>query len=287
MPQAWSAFKNLVKQVPGTERLYLGMHGCSRRAAQWGRELPAQLESLLAGDVRRLRKLRQRYQGRRGFVLGNGPSLLKTDPARLQNEISIASNGIFLLYDQTPFRPTFYTVEDVLVAEDRAAAINRLTDVTKIFPRDVRHFLQRTGETLYVDFLREYPGFPQFSEDLAQGAYWGGTVTYLNLQLAYHLGLNPIYLIGIDHSYTIPSDVQVEGTRLTSQSDDPNHFHPDYFGRGYRWHDPRVDRMEEGYRAARRFLEARGVKVYNATAGGKLEVFERVEFESLFEHARS
>ena len=60
-----------------------------------------------------------------------------------------------------------------------------------------------------------------------------------------------------------------------------NHIHPDYFGPGYRWHDPNVARMEAAYRCARRELESAGITVMNATAGGHLEVFDRVAYDSL------
>jgi len=66
-------------------------------------------------------------------------------------------------------------------------------------------------------------------------------------------------------------------------SDDPNHFHPDYFGKGYRWHDPQVDKMIEAYSEAKRVTEGAGLTIYNATVGGKLEVFPRREYPSLFQ----
>ena len=36
------------------------------------------------------------------------------------------------------------------------------------------------------------------------------------------------------------------------------------------------------YQAAREYADRHGIKIYNATRGGKLEVFERVDFDSLF-----
>jgi len=230
---------------------------------------------------KRIRELRDRYAGRRCFVIGGGPSLAQTPLDLLTNEITIASNAIFLLFGETNFRPTFYTVEDQLVAEDRAPAINQLHGMTKIFPADLWRYLKEDKETIYVNFKRgEYDGFPKFSDRLDEVVYWGGTVTFMNLQLAWHIGCREVYLVGIDHSYQRPSpDDKVEGIVITSQSADVNHFHPDYFGPGYRWHDPRVDRMERGYVEARRFFTEHGGVIYNATVGGKLEVFPRVDYK--------
>lgn len=231
----------------------------------------------------RLSALRGAHAGRRCFVMGNGPSLHKTDIRRLRDEVTIGSNALFLIADRMGYRPTFHTVEDVLVAEDRARELNALRGSVKIFPRDVAYCLKQDEATIYIRFLRDYAGFPKFSERFDEVCYWGGTVSMLNLQLAYFLGCDPIYLIGFDHEYKVPPDLKSHV--IHSDADDVNHVHPDYFGKGYRWHDPMVERMERAYRVARAFLEARGVRIYNATAGGRLEVFERVNFDDVV-HAR-
>ena len=232
---------------------------------------------------KRIQQLRDRYAGRRCFVIGNGPSLSQTPLDPLTNEVTIASNSIFLLFRETSFRPTFYTVEDQLVAEDRAPSINLLRGMPKIFPADLWRHLTEDEDTIYVNFKRgQYDGFPKFSDRLDEVVYWGGTVTFMNLQLAWHIGCREVYLVGLDHSYERPSPKdKVEGLVITSQSADVNHFHPDYFGPGYRWHDPRVDRMELGYLEARRFFTEHGGIIYNATIGGKLEVFPRVDYKQI------
>ena len=40
--------------------------------------------------------------------------------------------------------------------------------------------------------------------------------------------------------------------------------------------------MNTAYEAAEEFSRELGFRIYNATRGGKLEVFERVDFDSLF-----
>jgi hypothetical protein len=213
--------------------------------------------------------------------MGNGPSLLKSDLNRLASEITIVSNAHYLIWDQLTYVPTFLTVEDTLVAEDRASQLRALAGTTGVFPFDLRTYLGPCSETrIYLDFLRDYEPFPRFSSDLAKRGFWGGTVSFLNLQLAAYLGCNPIVLIGFDHSYVVPSK-EIRDHVILSDEEDVNHIHPDYFGPGYRWHDPNVRRMELAYRHARHELDRSGVQVLNATAGGQLEVFERASFESI------
>jgi hypothetical protein len=104
----------------------------------------------------------------------------------------------------------------------------------------------------------------------------------INIQLAIYFGFKEIYLVGMDHDYKIPHTASVSGETITSNADDENHFHPDYFGKGKKWHDPHLDRVERNYAYLENISNIFGVKIYNATVGGKLEVFERVDFESLF-----
>lgn len=228
---------------------------------------------------RRLRHLCNAYWGRRCFVIGNGPSLAQTDLTRLTDEITIGCNNLFLMFDKMGFVPTFYTVEDNLVAEDRAQEINGIRGTTKIFPRDLAYCLSRDSDTIYINFVRRYDGFPKFSNRFDKVVYWGGTVTMLNLQLAYYIGCREVYLVGVDHSYQMSPDMQ--DIVIVSDSADASHFHPDYFGPGYRYHHPRVERMEKAYIVAREFAARNNMNIFNATIGGKLEVFPRVRYEEV------
>ncbi len=234
----------------------------------------------------RLLQFRNRHAGERCFIMGNGPSLNLCDLSLLRDEITFGFNSIFLNREKMGYAPTYYVVEDVLVAEDRQKEINSFVGPRqKFFGNYLRCFLQDSPEVIWTNVqvrYDEYPGWPHFGKDAARELWCGGTVSYLALQLAYYMGFQEIYMVGFDHRYQVPKDVQMDGKRWTSTSADPNHFHPDYFGKGYRWHDPRTGHMEMGFQQARRAFDAAGRQVYNATVGGHLEVFPRVDFKQLF-----
>lgn len=226
------------------------------------------------------------HRGQRCFILGGGPSLRKLDPEPLAGEISFGVNAVFLIRDWLGFEPTYYAVEDRLVYEDRFDDIRqRVQRSTCFFPiqfssprfdRPSHHYFRALYE------LGPARDWPCFSRDPSRVVWIGGTVMYVCLQLAFYMGFDRVYLLGVDLDYVKPAHVTERGGEWTSQGDDPNHFHPDYFGKGYRWHDPRTDRMELAFRKAHRIFEAEGRRIYNATPGGKLEVFERVPYDSLF-----
>lgn len=250
------------------------------------RYVAAALGLPLTSNERRLRALRNAHAGERCFIIGNGPSLNAIDLTLLRDERTFGVNAIYTNYHKMGFYPTYYVVEDYLVAEDRAAEINAYDKSrVKFFGNYLRYCLQPDPSTIVLNILldyRDHPRFPHFSRNALEKVWVGGTVSYVCMQLAYYLGFSEVYLVGFDHSYSVPKDAARQDVVITSRSDDVNHFDPSYFGQGKRWHDPRVDRMTKAYIRAAEVFASDGRAIKNATAGGMLEVFERVDYRALF-----
>jgi len=241
-------------------------------------------------DEEKLNQLKNKFTGKRVFILGNGPSLNLLDLSKLKDEYSFAVNGIFYKTREMGYKPTFYVVEDRHVMQDNIKDINLYECDYKFFPslykrkvtnkKNVYFFNMDVG--FYIE-KSQYFEAPRFSDNCAKVVYCGQSVTMINLQLAYHLGFSEVYLIGMDFNYVIPDTVKnIKGAVIESTEDDPNHFHPDYFGKGKKWHDPKLHNVLKSYQLIKKYFEADGRKIYNATAGGKLEEFERVNYNSLF-----
>lgn len=240
-------------------------------------------------EVKKLKTLKDRFKGERCFIVGNGPSLNKCDLSLLENEYTFAVNGIFYKTEEMGFKPTFYMVEDGHVVDDNLEKINEYDPEYKFFPSLYKDKINTTENTYFfaadLGFYRgDHPSFekPRFSKNFSEVGYCGQSVTYLNMQLAYYLGFTEVYLIGMDFSYEIRETDEVRGQTLISNEDDVNHFHPDYFGKGKKWHDPKVHNVAINYEFAKRSFEKSGRNIYNATVGGKLEIFGRVDYEALF-----
>ncbi|CAM1348080.1 6-hydroxymethylpterin diphosphokinase MptE-like protein [Tenacibaculum insulae] len=244
----------------------------------------------LNSNEKKIKNLQNKHKGKRCFIIGNGPSLNSLDLTKLKKEVTFGVNAIYLNYDKMQFHPTYYVVEDNLVAEDRKEEINNYTGPElKIFGTFLRYCLKSDPKTVFINLLRNYNEKkykPFFSDNALRSVGVGGSVTYVCLQMAYYMGFEKVYMIGFDHNYVIPKSVLIEdqssSLELTSTEDDVNHFSKDYFGKGYRWHDPNVERMEVGFKEAEKKFREGGRAVYNATLGGHLNVFERVDFNSIF-----
>ncbi len=240
-------------------------------------------------DATGLRRFANAHAGQRCFVIGNGPSLNRTDLWPLRNEITFGFNGIYHLTRSCGFAPTYYLVEDNHVIEDNLDEIRSATSEHCFFPSRYQDVLDGRPDTAnffrtdWQFYWRNTPhyGNPRFSHDVSDVIYVGQTVTYLSLQLAAYMGFSEIHLIGMDFDYDVPVDVEVDGYSITSDGADANHFHPDYFGPGKKWHLPQLDRVALNYTNARKEIEGLGRTITNATVGGKLEIFDRMDFGSL------
>lgn len=237
----------------------------------------------------KLAAMRNKHAGERCFIIGNGPSLNDLDLTKIGDTAAIGVNGIFYKCDEIDWWPKYYTVEDSSVMKENLERIVAFPAEQKFFPAiynrlhphddNVNFFVMNRG---FYEAKSPNFGVPRFSTDFANRAYCGQTVTYINMQLAFHLGFTEVYLIGMDFSYVIPKEFEKKGDMIVSTGDDPNHFHKDYFGKGKSWKDPKLEMVLLNYKMAKLAFEAAGRNIYNATAGGQLELFERVDYNSLF-----
>lgn len=238
---------------------------------------------------KKLLSLKDIFKGERCFIVGNGPSLNKIDLNLLKNEYSFAVNGIFYKTDEMGYKPNFYVVEDNHVVYDNLKKINKYKCDYNFYPALYKGVIKAQDNVIFLPtdwgFYREFhPSFcvPRFSKECENTIYVGQSVTYMNLQLAYYFGFSKVYLIGMDFSYAVPKETEINGVNYTSKVDDPNHFHPKYFGKGKKWHAPKLNRVLMNYIKAKEVFDENGREIINATVGGKLEIFPRVDFYSLF-----
>ena len=218
-----------------------------------------------------LKSMRDRHAGERCVIVGNGPSLREMDLSPLQSEVTFGLNRGYLLFQELGFAPTYLVAVNVNVVDQFAGEILAQPSTTFV-SWHTRRFLPRDHRAILVRPMRG----PLFSTDPARGIWNGATVTYAALQLAYHMGFSEVILIGVDHSFTTPGPAH---QLVTSSGDDPNHFDPSYFGKGVRWELPNLPLSEVAYELARQAFEADGRRIVDATLGGKLTVFPKVELE--------
>jgi len=236
----------------------------------------------------KLRRLRNIHEGSRCFVLGNGPSLRRMDLRLLRNEITIGSNGIFKLFPEMGFHTTYLTMEDIEQCEDRRREHKHIRGPIKLYALNNAYCVPSDNSTLFMNVYRHQVGEQRFSEDCSEVVYSGWTVTYLNLQLAFYLGCDPVYLIGVDFNYGRIGDSFQPGvidvTEEVIKDIRSSHFDPSYHKVGSRFGVPHVDKQYRSFQKAHEVYEKHGRRIYNAGLDSELDVFEKVDYAGLFDN---
>lgn len=217
------------------------------------------------------------HQGKRCFIVATGPSLTAEDLNVLyeHHELCISMNRIYNIFPKTEWRPDYYFIEDSKMIEDLSEEIANLELPYKFVSANPESYWEQPQAASSIKcnmIVQDYKDMNLgFSRNLDRCVYNGRTVTYACLQLAVYMGFKEIFLLGVDFSYA--EDVY----------DPSNHFegYQNYY-KDIRLNKVHPDLMILAYKKARDICESIGVKVYNATRGGKLEVFERKSFDELF-----
>lgn len=215
-----------------------------------------------------------KHSGKRCFIIGNGPSLRKEDLEILEEngEISFGANGIYHIYPETNWRPTYYVMCDAIgyktmrndiapfadksffVADYYYAELEELPEINRY------HFINRISADSEIEF----------SDNAIEGIYSGKTVTYAMMQLACFMGVKEIYLLGVDWTGGKNTGVMRKDFYQKDLPETKDYYYD------------LVHEEEMAYKSAKKYAINHGINIYNATRGGELEVFERVNFDELF-----
>jgi hypothetical protein len=220
-----------------------------------------------------------KHRGERAFIIGNGPSLTQTDLSRLRYEFTFGLNRIYLMFPSLGFTTSCLVSVNDLVIEQCIVEMQALPIPRFLSWRSRRVLGASTDLADLPTFLYTTYESPKFAMDVRGRVWEGATVTYVALQLAFYMGFGQIILVGVDHSFAAQGAANMT---VVSEGDDDNHFSPSYFGKGFRWQLPDLATSECAYTMAREAYRKAGREVLDATVGGKLTVFPKADYNSLF-----
>jgi hypothetical protein len=226
----------------------------------------------------RLRQFHNIHKGKDCFIMGNGPSLNKMDLSLLSDYYTFGLNKIYLIFDRVELDLSYLVSTNALVIEQSASTFEQM---------DLPIFLSYTAskgvvaDKPHIQRLHTLNTW-SFYDDLTQPICEGNTVTYVALQIAYYMGFERVFLVGVDHSFK--QQGKAHETQVYS-GDDVNHFHPDYF-KGQKWQLADVYGSEVSYHLAQYHYQKDDRQIFDATVGGQLEVFPKVSFEEALQNAR-
>jgi len=184
------------------------------------------------------------------YLIGNGPSLNYIDLPKLRNHRTISFNRAFIAYGDWGFFPTFYMIIDMRVLRSEISNVNALIKsrvINQLFIRDENLVEPASPDWRSADHIaysdnvtmfrtKSGPGIGKTWQDL----FYCGDVGACAIQIVRLKGFDRVILLGVDQNWseTVP-DVDKNGDLWTSKEDsDPNHFRPDYYGKGTQYSNP-------------------------------------------------
>lgn len=228
-------------------------------------------------------KLRNRYKGGRAFVVCSGPSLTKEDVMLLKDECTIGMNTIFKMSEMIDWTPTYYLYLE-------ADGLDKLLDNTTLDLKKVSteySIINSLNRNLADDpkvlilhycWLDHYFLFGskkfKYDPELFHGMYDFYSTGHAAVLLAIYMGLKDIYIIGADNNYMGKQhhfeNVNCKGIIESFSEIDKNDI-------GLRSQNG----MDMGWKELVKVAKRMNVNIYNATRGGRLEVFPRVRLEDV------
>lgn len=238
-----------------------------------------------AGEfLKKLKGIKGKYQGEKCFIIGNGPSLRLKDLERLSGYITMGCNEILDLYSRTDWRPTCFFIIDAQVVLDYIHDVDDLEYIlsncdmlfSAVNNNIFDQYHNRRGDIYFLNTRRRNDA-SRFSDQADKVVYDSGTTLYSMFQVAVYMGIKEIYLLGVDNTFR--KEIYEDGTLAINEEiqDHMELMNCPSEGIYYK------DLIEAVFRKAKEYADSHGIKVFNATRGGCLEVFERVDFDSLFQ----
>lgn len=252
----------------------------------------AQYWEFILTEGRRLGKLKDIHAGERCFIIGNGPSIRQQYLTKLKDEITFAVNWFVLHKQFLELNINYYCISSPKMWNDGKGFLEPLYTKLNAHENTVK-FLEHTARPL-CKRLDLFPGHEVYfvkldyskavrdgflSLDISKNTHEGNTVMIaLCLPIAYYMGFKEVYLLGCDCDYQLGEADDWSRAYFYNASEHRSERDSNEWMLNY-WQDY-VFRSYEVIKAA---FEADGRKIYNAGVGGKLEVFERVDFESILD----
>lgn len=250
---------NMIKKKLGTSYGIRNVYDCSDKIEEY---YNPQIESF-----------KNIHQGKRCFIVATGPSLNMDDLERLRtnDEICLSMNSIWRAFDKVEWRPYYYLAEDYRTYNQYGAVMENM-NVRYLFLGDTNKVYwskEHKKNMIKYHYAFEFSEVkcPKFTEDFSRKCYAGATVTYSCIQLAVYMGFQEIYLLGVDFT-----------NGKNSNNENYKHFYKEEKLTSV-GHNKMV---YLAYQSAKKYADAHGIKIYNATRGGNLDVFERRDFDQLF-----
>lgn len=238
----------------------------------------------LNDNYKDLQKYKNKHKGERCFLVANGPSLTVEDLNLIRDEYTFGCNKIFYLFDKTEWRPNYYCILDqdyiARYQDEIFSHIDMPIFTNDVIAKRIRSENKKGKKVIYSKqiFYTKFKAWPKLMSYTY--ATKQGTIMSFVMAVALYMGFSEIYVIGMDNTST------TAGNHFAGYKEDKSleenlkrRIKENGWDAGH-WKNETELEMSE----FQKYAEKNNVKIYNATRGGKLEVFPRRNLDECFEN---
>jgi hypothetical protein len=238
---------------------------------------------------------KDRHKGKPAFVIVNGPSLASQDILCLKDQISFVVSGFWKHEAVLNWQTTYYSLLDSNYFNN--------TESTKGFYENLNQRIQKS--TFFLPLFRGFDAMAKNNFLPEQQTYYVATagdnvstneltdvvqrfagVSAFALSQAIYMGCNPIYLLGFDHNYLANRGVDQHFYQGDILKGHPSTNVPLCELTAYDDEMRANLHLWKNYRVLDAVAKSKNIKIYNASNGGYLDVFERVDYEKVISNLK-
>lgn len=229
-----------------------------------------------------LKRFKDIHRGERIFLIGTGSSLTDEDVLKLRNEYTFSVNSFAKATGLLNFYPTYYLFTDgeemsmegedvlgqkgtIIFFPQRKGLERKYYEILSRKDNAYEFLMKDSGN--WANFLPPVP--TKFSYDIAKEIIWGRTCMYAAMQVIAYMGFSEVYLLGMDC-------IMPAGVRNYMEYRDEKDI-----GEGGYLVGHVINQYVDAWKGVKKHTEILDMKIYNATRGGELEVFPRVDLDEV------
>ena len=233
------------------------------------------------------------HRGRRAFVVGTGPSLQNQDISSLSSEITYVMSGFWKHESTKQWQPTYYCLSDPIYFDGSEAmrsffrSLNEhIYDSTFFVPAFGRSVvceqkLLPEDRTYWLSFAGDLNTVINPSIDFTESIPAAMTISQLCLMAAIYMGCSPIYLLGLDHDWLSHRNQHQHFYQGHAGLESHPEVKPVLADHSYKLVMECALIVWEGYGVLKEVAQKKGITILNATDGGFLDVFDRVDYRDV------
>lgn len=255
-------------------------------------QVPSEYKSVIEDNT----KFYNLHKGERCFVLCTGPSVKLLDLKKLRGEYCFAVSSFYMHQDYDVIKPTYYCIPQLTytdlftkeLGEKHLEKVGQKVGDTQFFYSITeREMIEKSlaYQEKKVNYLYFTPMGQEYDDvDLTLKTMAVQSVPIMCLQIAVYMGFKEIYLVGTEHSELTKGRYEYFYDRrdnIVGHADDSVDINGNIIG-SYELFLPCIFRLWEQYKIMRGIAARKGIKIYNATRGGQLDLFKKVDYDTLF-----